>query len=388
MEQLQIVAKITPGAIQTNFEETKQWLAKKLQKYNLSNYTGDDAIKQMKEGRATLNKLSDALKERKRVVKEQFLEPYTAFEMAADELLAMIQESCDTLDGKIKEYVLIEKQEREAEITKYYQEAVAEAGITYDLWTQIYDEKWLNKSCSKKNWKMAITEAIQSYQKNIMLLGQLAGEDDFEAARKLYEVDLNLQDAITYITKKKAEAEALERERIRIAAEEAAKAQARVEAETRQVMQQAESYAREREAAVRKEEQEAAQKQMQQKQQELEQQTYLRMQKQMQRQTQTMPVQRAGMSYQTGIPTGESTMSGGRAAATSGQGMPRPAYGIRQGMQRQQPVQRGNAPIQRSVQQPILQTQAAELCTFTVHRVHQEEVCQFLTQRGIGYHIH
>lgn len=221
-----------------------------------------------------------------------------------------------------------------------------------------------------------------------MLLGQLAGEDDFEAARKLYEVDLNLQDAITYITKKKAEAEALERERIRIAAEEAAKAQARVEAETRQVMQQAESYAREREAAVRKEEQEAAQKQMQQKQQELEQQTYLRVQKQMQRQTQAMPVQRAGMSYQTGIPTGESTMSGGRAAATSGQGMSRPAYGIRQGMQRQQPVQRGNAPIQRSVQQPILQTQAAELCTFTVHRVHQEEVCQFLTQRGIGYHIH
>ena len=284
MEQLQIVAKITPGAIQTNFDETKQWLAQKLQKYNLNNYTGDDAIKQMKEGRATLNKLSDALKERKRVVKEQFLEPYTAFEMAADELLAMIQESCDTLDGKIKEYVRIEKQEREAEITKYYQEAVAEAGITYDLWTQIYDEKWLNKSCSKKNWKMAITEAIQSYQKNIMLLGQLAGEDDFEAARKLYEVDSNLQDAITYITKKKAEAEALERERIRIAAEEAAKAQARVEAETRQVMQQAESYAREREAAVRKEEQEAAQKQMQQKQQELEQQTYLRMQKQMQRQ--------------------------------------------------------------------------------------------------------
>lgn len=353
MEQLQIVAKITPGAIQTNFEETKQWLAQKLQKYNLSNYTGDDAIKQMKEGRATLNKLSDALKERKRVVKEQFLEPYTAFEMAADELLAMIQESCDTLDGKIKEYVRIEKQEREAEITKYYREAVAEAGITYDLWTQIYDGKWLNKSCSKKNWKMAITEAIQSYQKNIMLLGQLAGEADFETARKLYEVDLNLQDAITYITKKKAE-----------------------------------SYAREREAAVRKEEQEAAQKQMKQKQQELEQQTYLRMQKQMQRQTQAMPVQRAGMSYQTGIPTGESTMSGGRAAATSGQGMPRPAYGIRQGMQRQQPVQRGNAPIQRSVQQPILQTQAAELCTFTVHRVHQEEVCQFLTQRGIGYHIH
>ena len=322
------------------------------------------------------------------MVKEQFLEPYTAFEMAADELLAMIQESCDTLDGKIKEYVLIEKQEREKEITKYYQEAVAEAGITYDLWTQIYDGKWLNKSCSKKTWKMAITEAIQSYQKNIMLLGQLAGEDDFEAARKLYEVDLNLQDAITFITKKKAEAEALERERIRIAAEEAAKAQARVEAETRQVMQQAESYAREREAAVRKEEQEAAQKQMQQKQQELEQQTYLRMQKQMQRQTQAMPVQRAGMSYQTGIPTGGSTMSGRWAAATSGQGMSRPAYGIRQGMQRQQPVQRGNAPIQRSVQQPILQTQAAELCTFTVHRVHQEEVCQFLTQRGIGYHIH
>jgi hypothetical protein len=191
MEQLQIVAKITPGAIQTNFDETKQWLAQKLQKYNLSNYTGDDAIKQMKEGRATLNKLSDALKERKRVVKEQFLEPYTAFEMAADELLAMIQESCDTLDGKIKEYVRIEKQEREKEITKYYREAVAEAGITYDLWTQIYDEKWLNKSCSKKTWKMAITEAIQSYQKNIMLLGQLAGEDDFEAARKLYEVDLN-----------------------------------------------------------------------------------------------------------------------------------------------------------------------------------------------------
>ena len=59
MEQLQIVAKITPGAIQTNFEETKQWLAQKLQKYNLSNYTGDDAIKQMKVGRATLNKLSD-----------------------------------------------------------------------------------------------------------------------------------------------------------------------------------------------------------------------------------------------------------------------------------------------------------------------------------------
>lgn len=151
MEQLQIVAKITPGAIQTNFEETKQWLAQKLQKYNLSNYTGDDAIKQMKEGRATLNKLSDALKERKRVVKEQFLEPYTAFEMAADGLLAMIKESCDTLDGKIKEYARIEKQEREAEITKYYREAVAEAGITYDLWTQIYDEKWLNKSCSKKN---------------------------------------------------------------------------------------------------------------------------------------------------------------------------------------------------------------------------------------------
>ena len=66
---------IQPQSIESNFKETKEWLQQALAPYQGMVVT-EDAIAEAKTKRAEINKVKDALEDKRKAVKKQWLEPY------------------------------------------------------------------------------------------------------------------------------------------------------------------------------------------------------------------------------------------------------------------------------------------------------------------------
>ena len=92
-----------PKTIDFNFEELKGQLAE-----SLALYTGlvvtEDGIKGAKEDRAKLNKLREALENKRKEVKRECMAPYTDFEAKVKELVGLIDQPIAAIDAQLKEY--------------------------------------------------------------------------------------------------------------------------------------------------------------------------------------------------------------------------------------------------------------------------------------------
>lgn len=92
-----------PKTIDFNFEELKGQLAE-----SLALYTGlvvtEDGIKGAKEDRAKLNKLREALENKRKEVKRECMTPYTDFEAKVKELVGLIDQPIAAIDAQLKEY--------------------------------------------------------------------------------------------------------------------------------------------------------------------------------------------------------------------------------------------------------------------------------------------
>ena len=90
-----------PKTIDFNFEELKGQLAE-----SLALYTGlvvtEDGIKGAKEDRAKLNKLREALENKRKEVKRECMAPYTDFEAKVKELVGLIDQPIAAIDAQLK----------------------------------------------------------------------------------------------------------------------------------------------------------------------------------------------------------------------------------------------------------------------------------------------
>ena len=90
-----------PKTIDFNFEELKGQLAE-----SLALYTGlvvtEDGIKGAKEDRAKLNKLREAMENKRKEVKRECMAPYTDFEAKVKELVGLIDQPIAAIDAQLK----------------------------------------------------------------------------------------------------------------------------------------------------------------------------------------------------------------------------------------------------------------------------------------------
>lgn len=154
--------------IKFNYEDLKASLKASLEKYKDLVYT-EENIKEAKADRALLNKVSTAINDEKKRIKNKLLEPYMDFEEKCKELMGMVTEVSTGIDTQVKAFEQKQKDEKLKEIMTYWIENVGEFNdlIDFDL---IFEERWLNSSYSMKKVQTDITHIFEKTKMDLSTL--------------------------------------------------------------------------------------------------------------------------------------------------------------------------------------------------------------------------
>lgn len=227
MNEISVVVNQEPGKISWNFEEIKKRLNEELEVYQKTAYT-DDTIKTAKSDVADLRKLAATIEERRKEVKEKYLQPYNIIEAQAKELVALIDKPIQAINDQVKDYEKRRREKAKAEIMAYWLQKSASLpeDIREKAKAVIYDERWENATATKKSWREGIEKGIQKILDEIATIQSFQSEFE-EDVLAVYKVDLSLQKAIQKMNELKAQKERiLEMERKKKEQEERQKAAA------------------------------------------------------------------------------------------------------------------------------------------------------------------
>lgn len=208
--------------IKWNYEDIKTEVLEKLKNYQNLVYT-DAQIPEAKADKARLNKLKEALDDKRKEIKKQCLMPYEKFEKQVKDILAIIDAPLILIDKQIKEYDEQKKLAKKAEIENIFKSIEKPDFLKLE---SIFNEKWLNATVSLKKVTEEITSAINKTKDDLQTLEGLT-EYSFEAI-EMYKTNLNINQALNQarylveLAKRKAE-EKEKKERERLAAEQARK---------------------------------------------------------------------------------------------------------------------------------------------------------------------
>lgn len=199
----QIAAPVWNGA------EVAQAVSAKLAEYEGAVYT-PDTIRNAKEDRAELNKLSKALDAERKRVKALYSAPYEAFEKEVKEIVKKIDDCSRAIDAQVKAFEEAEKRKKAEAIREMF-DGMDFHGIEFD---KIYVPSWANASVTLASVKKEM-EARSS--QIAMDFDVLEGVDEyqFEAIKK-YKETLSLADAMSEVNRLKrmaAEREEYERKK-------------------------------------------------------------------------------------------------------------------------------------------------------------------------------
>lgn len=147
------------GTLAWNFDEINRQLDIQLEKYR-GLVVAPEQIRDAKTIRADLRKLRKAINDRKIDEKKTFCAPYLTFEEQVKEVLGKLDDVTGAIDDQIKSFEEQEKQQKLETIKAYY----AEHGDKTLDFGKVYDETWLNKTCSETAWKAEIDKKVETYR--------------------------------------------------------------------------------------------------------------------------------------------------------------------------------------------------------------------------------
>lgn len=163
-----------PQAIDFNFEEMKAYLTENLEKYRALVVT-EDAISGAKADRAKLRKLADTINQHKIAIKRDYMTPYTEFEYKIKELISLIDEATQNIDGQVKSFETLAKEEKRAALEKFFEENVEETAevLTFE---KIFNQKWLNATYSLDVAEADILTVIKKARTDLELIRKTGGK--------------------------------------------------------------------------------------------------------------------------------------------------------------------------------------------------------------------
>ena len=196
----QLISRQEPGRVSIdNFEQLRAALKVYLERYQGVVYT-EDMLTQAKQDKKELSDLRKELDDRRKEVKRDYLAPYQEFEMKVKELLALIDEPLNNIKALLDGEKTREKDEKRAEIERYYRANSAAIGVMADkVWESpaFFDPKWLNKSTSVKTWQDAVNAKIQAAARDLSTI-QAAGGVHSGALITRYLERMDMGDAQAY----------------------------------------------------------------------------------------------------------------------------------------------------------------------------------------------
>lgn len=190
--ELQISQLIMPEKITFNYSELKQWISDRCYEYANRVYTDDD-IKSAKEDRANLNRLKNALNDRRIQIEKEYMKPFTEFKTQINEIIAMLDEPAKLIDQRVKEYEKAKQDEKAAEITAYF-EGIEEKPEWLKI-EQLWNTKWLNATKSMKSIREEINLALEGIKGDLATLAEIH-DFGFEATEE-YKRTLDINKALS-----------------------------------------------------------------------------------------------------------------------------------------------------------------------------------------------
>ena len=154
--------------IDWNYEELKTEIQKKANDYMKLVYTADQ-IKDAKKDRANLRKFVTALENKRKEIKRQVMQPYTAFEEQEKELIGIVDQAIGNIDIQIKGYEEATRQEKLEKIKGIYSKTIGDLDRTVPF-EKIYKDSWLNVSTTLKSITNEITEMRDKVDNDLVVI--------------------------------------------------------------------------------------------------------------------------------------------------------------------------------------------------------------------------
>lgn len=186
--------------IEWNKDEFKALVKSITDKYVGIVYT-DEQIKDAKEAKAALNKMKNAISDRRIEIKKAIMEPYDAFEADVKEIVALIEEPVSKIDEQIKEYEEEKKKEKYETIEKFYKDEFPDIEEIVEF-NKIFDPRYLNQTFTIKKVKASIEEKVDCIRQDIKCLEEsIDDERILVPAKTTYLNTLNLNAALSHAKK-------------------------------------------------------------------------------------------------------------------------------------------------------------------------------------------
>lgn len=182
--------------IKFNYEEIKKELQEKVKKYKNLVYSEED-MKQAKSDKATLNKFKKALNDEKIRIKKTWLQPFEGFETKIKELIGIVDVAVENVDAQVKGYEQKYKDEKKAEIEKYFNENVGDYKDLIEL-DKIFNDKWLNKTYKMSDIESEIKTLLTRVATHMQIIdGQVTDETMNKQIKRFYFNNIEKPEVLT-----------------------------------------------------------------------------------------------------------------------------------------------------------------------------------------------
>ena len=227
--------------IQWNRQELEAAIRQKMSQYEGVVYT-EDTIQQAKSDRAELNKLTKAIEERRKAVKNIIMEPYMIFESEVKDILELIKRPAAMIDDQIKGYENLQRDEKKKKIRAVYEEVIGDLASVLPF-EKVFDSRYLNKTYALKTAQDEVRGTIERVRTDLETIDSLDSKYKLNA-KDVYIRTLDLSKALAENKRLTKLEEELEAEKKRRNAEEAERkriAEERRKAEEERKAQEAEN---------------------------------------------------------------------------------------------------------------------------------------------------
>lgn len=171
------------GTIENNVDTFVEETTNALKKYNY--VVTEENQKDVKEDMATLNKLTKAIKDRRIGFEKELL---ASWEPSKKKLMDLEKEALNyraELDNGVTVFEDNRKNEKKTEIEEYYNTKE----FTFFPLERLFDERWLNVTCSDKKWKEELDAKIDKINKDIEFVDLMQGDDEYRILVKSYYLE-------------------------------------------------------------------------------------------------------------------------------------------------------------------------------------------------------
>jgi esterase/lipase len=174
-KSLALQSNMSLGQIETNALKIKEQVAIILEEYSNKKYS-EDSLPVAKEDRATLNKAEARLKKDFKVIKEKWMEPLEKLNSIIVDITRDISNVNQNIDAFVKTCETKEKEAKKALINDYFQKEKKDRDSILEL-SDVFDEKWLNKTVTEKSIKACIDSCFDKEKQEMGLINQHESKD-------------------------------------------------------------------------------------------------------------------------------------------------------------------------------------------------------------------